>query len=82
MHCCVLSDTLDTVIAPDNQGYSHNMSPNLRRGGGGGGGVGDILISVWIPSTLALCNTFLSAQYQCEPVLGFLPNFHGCIIGT
>ena len=43
---------------------------------------GDILFLVWIPLALAFAWHFLVCTISCEPVIGFLINFHGYIIGT
>ena len=53
---------------------------------------GDILFLVQIPLASVLASAlvyalmsashFLASIVSCEPVVGFLPNFHGYIIGT
>ena len=45
---------------------------------------GDILFLVWILLALALVSEshFLVCTITCEPVVGFLPNLHGYIIGA
>ena len=50
------------------------MSPNLWGG--------DILILMQIPLALASALHFLVCTISYEPVVGFLPNPHGYIIGT
>ena len=59
--------------------------PHLRGVGGWVGGEGDTLFLVWIPLSLALvsglafalASQFLVCTLSCEPMVGFLPNFHG-----
>ena len=49
-------------------------------------GEGYILFLMWsllaLVSALALAFYFLVCTISCEPVVGFLPNLHGYIIGT
>ena len=40
-------------------------------------GMGDILFLVWIPLALASASHFLVWTISFEPVVGFIPNFHG-----